>query len=148
MAGMEPLRNGDKLKRGLYKKDRGDRRSRLEMASVASVGADRRAWVTVLWSDEGWEHGWEWRDQPHLPFRMLPLWPRKGPKGRVAWGPGLGQAAAEVPWGIGPAVGVDPQASEMSEGWAGGGSPQQSPIRVGRAPGQGLCRVRRTWLAF
>lgn len=62
VAGTEPLRNGDKLELRLYKKDRGGRRSRLEMASVASVGADRRAWVTVLWSDEGWEHGWGWRD--------------------------------------------------------------------------------------
>lgn len=71
------------------------------MAAVASVGADRRAQVTILWSDEGWECGWGWRDQPHLSFRMLRLWPKKGPRRRMARGPGLGQAATEAPRGLG-----------------------------------------------
>lgn len=69
------------------------------MAAVVSVGADRQARVTVLWSDEGWERVWGWRDQPHLPFRML--LPRKGPRGRTAWGPGLDQTATEMPGELG-----------------------------------------------
>lgn len=58
-------------------------------------------------------------------------------KGQNSLGTRAGSGSHRDARGIGRAVDVDPQASEMSEGWGGGGSPQQSPMRVGASPGPG-----------